>query len=129
MLLGKFSWEDRDLELEVGDIMYIHGMHLQDCIPADQSLEAKQSHLFSRIFVRQNMCCTTRIETPYFLSESFDVICSYSVVVTIYVLSANETAGMYPLCLTCKSDPKKLGILKHKQKLVTSTLCAMFLHV
>ena len=44
MLLEKFSWENRDLELEVGDIMYIHGMDLQDCIPADLSLEAKQSH-------------------------------------------------------------------------------------
>ena len=129
MLLEIFSWEDRDLELEVGDIMYIHGMDLQDCIPADLSLEAKQSHFFSRIFVRQNMCCTTRIETPYFLSESFDVICSYCAVVTIYVLSANETVGMYPLCLTCKSDPTKLGILKHKQKLVTGLLSAMFLQV
>ena len=28
---------------------------MQDCIPADLSSEAKQAHLFCRVFVGQNM--------------------------------------------------------------------------
>ena len=114
----KLHWEDQqDLELEVGDIMYICGMDLQDGIPADLFPEAKQSYLFSRIFVRQDMCCTTRIETTYFSSECFDVICSYCGS-SDNLLPANETSGMYLLCSTCKSDPTKLG---SKRKLVTGS--------
>ena len=61
----------------MGDVMYTCGMDLQDCVPADLSPEAKQAHPFSRIFVRQNLSCTTPIETPYFSLECFDPICSY----------------------------------------------------
>ena len=116
----KLCWEDQqDLELEVGDMMYTCGMDLQDCISADLSPEAKQAHLFSRVFIRQSMCCTTWIEASYFSSECFDDICSYCSS-SDDLLPASETSGMYPLCSTCKSDPTKLGILlKCKRKLVT----------
>ncbi len=29
------------------------------------------------VFLQRSMCCTTQIETPYFSSECFDVICTY----------------------------------------------------
>ena len=99
----KLGWKDQqDLELEVGDVMYTCGMDLQDCVPADLSPEAKQAHPFSRIFVRQNLSCTTPIETPYFSLECFDPICSYCG--SSDLLPTSETVCMYPLCFICKLD-------------------------
>ena len=109
--------------------MYTCSMDLQDCIPADLSPEAKQSHLFSRIFIRQNMCCSTQIEIPYFSSECFDVICSYCGS-SDDLLPANETLGMNPLCSTCKSDPKNLVFLSASENLlldlVSNFYCLQF---
>ena len=116
----KLQWKDhRDLELAVGDIMYTCGMDLHDCIPAELSPEADQTHILCRVFVRQNLSCSTRIETPYFSAECFDMICSYCG--SDDILPTSDTPEMYPLCSICKSDPTKPGIFKRKRKLVTES--------
>ena len=63
--------------------------------------------------------CSTRIETPYFSAECFDMICSYCG--SDDILPTSDTPEMYPLCSICKSDPTKPGIFKRKRKLVTES--------
>ena len=112
----KVRLQDKNkLELALNGIMYTCGMDLQECIPTEVTGDAKETHILSRVFVRQNLCCNTRIETPYFSSECFPVVCSYCG--SDQVVPASETQEMYPLCSACKSDPNKPGILKRKRKL------------
>lgn len=105
----KLHWTDRrDLEKEVGDLMYMCGMTLQDVLPGDISPEAKEAHLLSRVFVRQNLSCNKQIETPFFSSACFEAICSYCGNDENLIPS---TPDIYPMCSYCKRDPKKTGIL------------------
>lgn len=50
------------------DLANIWGKDLYDCILADLSPEAMQTCFFIHVFAWQNLCCSTRIETPHFSS-------------------------------------------------------------
>ena len=107
------------LEAVLDDIIYTCGMGLQECIPDDISDAEKQSHVLSSVFVRQNMNCDSRIEIPYYSSECFSSVCIYCGS-EHNIVPASETEGMYPLCLSCKSDPNKPAVFKRKRKLRAS---------
>jgi hypothetical protein len=113
----KVRFQDKlKLETVLDDIIYTCGMGLQECIPVDISDAEKQSHVLSSVFVRQNMNCDSKIEIPYFSSECFSSVCIYCGS-EHNIVPASETEGMYPFCLSCKSDPCKPAVFKRKRKL------------
>ena len=116
----KLPFQDQvDLDAAVSDMLYTCGMNLQDCIPALPP-ESVKEHIFQRVFVRKNMSCNTRIETPYFSSECFDIVCSHCGT-SDSLLPQSENPDMYPLCTFCHADPTKKGILKRKRKLAVDS--------
>ena len=109
---------EKELDCTLNDVSYLCGTDLKDCIPDEINEAVRSEHILSRVFVRKNISCSSRIETPYFSSSCFSDVCIYcgsgdSLIPT------NEANGYYPQCASCKSDSTKPGILKRKRKLVT----------
>ena len=52
----------QSLEKTLDNIIYTCGMDIQECIPVELADEAKQNHVLSNVFVRQNLSCSSRIE-------------------------------------------------------------------
>ena len=104
----KVRFEDLlKLEKLLDDVICTCGMDLQECIPVDITDDEKQNHILSRVFVRQNLNCDSRIEVPYFSSECFASVCIYCGSVQNLV-PASETEGMYPFAYLANQTPTNL---------------------
>ena len=70
--------------------------------------------LFSRVFVRANLCCRDELEVPYYSSECFGPVCSHC------ACECQESVeGQYPLCMDCRADGVS-PLLKRKRKMAAS---------
>ena len=69
--------------------------------------------LNARVFVRENISCSSRIELPYFSVEAYPILCIYcGIGVTKRTLDI--FVENYPQCQSCSDKP---NVLRRKQKL------------
>ena len=104
------SRDQQWLDIVLNDTSFSCGTALQDYIMD----EIGDDHILSRVFVRKNLSCTSRIETPYYSCNCFRNVCIHCGTNEDLV----EAPGYYPLCEPCKCDSTKVAVLKRKRKLI-----------
>ena len=90
----------------MNDLLYVFGGSLSDI--GDQEKDANVS-VINKLFVRENIACSSVIETPYYSAEIFEEICVYCGSNKMLVKSVES----YPKCKECS---EKGDVLRKKQK-------------
>ena len=90
------------------DILYICGTPLNKI---DENEENRDKHVLDKVYCRENLNCSSKIEIPYYLCKGYKAIC-------IYCASKEVTTDQqnYPKCINCKEKPD-VKRMKRKQVL------------
>ena len=70
--------------------------------------------LNTRVFVRENISCSSKIELPYFSVEAYPILCNYCGIGGIE-RTLNKSVEHYPQCQSCSDKP---NVLRRKRKTV-----------
>ena len=101
--------EEQALHHAMDGIWFTCGSSLRE-VEVDEQLKP----LFDRVFVRQNLSCDDPVETPYYSSERFQIVCTYC------ACKCDSTeAEKYPICKFCQEEGK-VAMLKRKRSLTAS---------
>ena len=102
--------DQQRLDFVLSDTSFSCGTVLQDFITDDIG----DDHILRRVFVRKNISCNSRIETPFYSCNCFGNVCIHCGTSEDLI----ETPGYYPRCESCKCDSTKVAVLKRKCKLI-----------
>ena len=70
--------------------------------------------LNTRVFVRENISCSSKIELPYFSVEAYPILCIYCGIGGTK-RTLNKSVEHYPQCQSCSDKP---NVLHRKRKTV-----------
>ena len=70
--------------------------------------------LTTRVFVRENISCSSKIELPYFSVEAYPILCIYCRIGGTK-RTLNKSVEHYPQCQSCSDKP---NVLRRKRKTV-----------
>lgn len=110
LLYAKLKLKGEDistLKRTLNDLLYVCGGSLRE-ISGDENSNADIS---DKVFVRENLCCTSPIELPYYSVGTYQSICIFCGCSE----TLTNTPEAYPKCIGCND---KENILKKKRKTI-----------
>ena len=92
-------------------VPYVCEASLSECVGNGRDPDEK---FLSRVFVRENISCSSKIELPYFSVEAYPILCIYCGIGGTK-RTLNKSVEHYPQCQSCSDKP---NVLRRKRKTI-----------